>query len=88
MELENAESTHLRNLIEPLKLVSWLINCTNWYDGYSVRQWPGRRGSNPRSTQKMVLDASFFNTQHYKVRIKGKMEQYRERGSALAYIFV
>ena len=26
-------------------------------------------------TQKMVLDASLLNTQHYKVRIKGKVEQ-------------
>ena len=24
------------------------------------------------NTHKMLLDASFFNTQHYKVRIKGK----------------
>ena len=30
-------------------------------------------------TQKMVLDASLLNTQHYKVRIKGKVEQSRER---------
>ena len=29
-------------------------------------------------TQKMVLDAALLNTQHYKVRIKGKMEQSRE----------
>ena len=29
-------------------------------------------------TQKMVLDASLLNTQHYKVRIKGKVEQFRE----------
>ena len=26
-------------------------------------------------TQKMVLDATLINTQHYKVRIKGKVEQ-------------
>ena len=26
-------------------------------------------------TLKMVLDASLFNTQQYKVRIKGKVEQ-------------
>ena len=30
----------------------------------------------------MVLDTSFLNTQHYKVRIKGKVEQSRERSSA------
>ena len=32
-------------------------------------------------TFKMVLDT----TQHYKVRIKGKVEQSRERSSALPY---
>ena len=39
-------------------------------------------------TQKMVLDASLLNTQHYKVRIQGKVEQSRERNSALPYILV
>ena len=34
-------------------------------------------------TQKMALDASLFNTQHYKVRIKGKVSQSWERSSAL-----
>ena len=29
-------------------------------------------------TQKMVLDASLLNTQRYKVRIKGKVDQSRE----------
>ena len=29
-------------------------------------------------TQKMVLDASLLNTQHYKVQIKGKVEPSRE----------
>ena len=37
-------------------------------------------------TQKMVLDAPLLNTQHYKLRIKGKMEQSREWSSALPYI--
>ena len=31
----------------------------------------------------MVLDSALLNTQHYKVRIKGKVEQSRERSSAL-----
>ena len=31
----------------------------------------------------MVLDTSLLNTQQYKVRIKGKVEQSRERSSAL-----
>ena len=33
-------------------------------------------------TQKMVLDATLLNAQYYEVRIKGKMEQTRERNSA------
>ena len=35
--------------------------------------------------QKMVIDASLLNTQHYKVQIKGKMDQSRERSSTLPY---
>ena len=31
----------------------------------------------------MVLDTSLLNTQQYKIRIKGKVEQSRERSSAL-----
>ena len=31
----------------------------------------------------MVLDAALLNTQCYKVRIKGKVEQSREKSSAL-----
>ena len=38
--------------------------------------------------KKMVLDTSLLNTQHYKVRIKGKVEQLRERSSALPYTSV
>ena len=34
-------------------------------------------------TLKMVLDTSLLNTQQYGVRIKGKVEQSRERSSAL-----
>ena len=38
--------------------------------------------------QKMVLSAALLNTRHYKVQIKGKMEQSRERSNALPYITV
>ena len=37
---------------------------------------------------KMVLDASLFNTHNYKVWIKGKVEQFREKSSALPYTLV
>ena len=33
----------------------------------------------------MVLDTALLNSQHYKVLIKGKVEQYRESSSALPY---
>ena len=36
-------------------------------------------------TLKMVLDAALLNTQHYKVCIKGKVEQSRVSSSALSY---
>ena len=37
------------------------------------------------NTKKMVLDAALLNIQHYKVRIKGKVEQSSEWISALPY---
>ena len=50
---------------------------------------PGDRGSAQGQvipkTQEMVLDASLLNTQQYKVGIKGKVEQSRERSSTLPY---
>ena len=59
----------------------------------SVRQWSRRLGFNPRSShtkdlKKMVLDTTLFNTQQYKVCIKGKVEQSRERSSVLPYTLV
>ena len=39
-------------------------------------------------TQNMVLDATLLNTQHYKVRTESKVEQSKERSSALPYTLV
>ena len=39
-------------------------------------------------TLKMVLDTSLLNILQYKVRIKGKVEQSRERSSTLPYTSV
>ena len=39
-------------------------------------------------TQNMVLDTSLLNTQQYKVCIKSKVEQSREKSSTLPYISV
>ena len=49
----------------------------------------GDRGSIPGrvipKTQRIELDASLLNPQHFKVWIKVKVEQSRERSSALFY---
>ena len=39
-------------------------------------------------TFKMVLDTSLLKTEQYKARIKGKVEQSRERSGSLPYILV
>ena len=53
---------------------------------------PGYMGSIPGhvipKTLKMVLYASLLNTQQYKIRIKGKVDQSREKSSAFSYISV
>ena len=47
--------------------------------------WGSIPGQVIPKTLKMVLDTSLLNTQHYKVCIKGKVEQSWERSSALLY---
>ena len=53
---------------------------------------PGDGGSIPGrivpKTLKMLLDTSLLNTQQYKVRIKGKVEQSGEKSSTLPYTLV
>ena len=55
--------------------------------GKGVRQWSGSSipGRVIPKTLKMVLYTSLLNTQQYKVRIKDKGEQSRERSSVLRY---
>ena len=50
-----------------------------------LRSIPGRV---IQKTQKIVLNATLLNTQHYKVRIKGKVEQSRERNSTPLHLGV
>ena len=40
------------------------------------------------NTQKMVLDSSWLIIQHYKVRIKGKGKQYREKRNVFQHLGV
>ena len=69
-------------------LKHWLIGLV----GRVFDNGPGVLGSIPgrviSKTLKMVLDTSLLNTQQYKVSINGKVEQSRERSSALPYILV
>ena len=78
-----------------MTLFDQLEGTTNWAIGLMSRVFvngPGDRGSIPvqviPKTQKMVLDATLLNTQHYKVWIKGKVEQFRERSSTLPFTSV
>ena len=45
--------------------------------------WGSIPGRDKPKTQKMVLNAALLNTQHYKVKIKGKVEQFRKWRSTL-----
>ena len=53
---------------------------------------PGDQGAIPvqviAKLKKLVLDATLLSTQHYEVKIKGKMEQSKAWSSALPYILV
>ena len=64
----------------------------NCRSGRVFANGPGDLGSIPGcvipKTLKTVLDTSLLNIQHYKVRIKGKVDQSRERSSALPYTSV
>ena len=74
------------NLLNEIVITVYCCNICRYIKvpdiGLAVRVFangPGDLGSIPGrvipKTQKMVLDASLVNTQHYKVRIKGKVEQ-------------
>ena len=70
-------------LRDKLVLVDPLMPTSSWLTmpiGRLLGSIPG--GVIPK-TLEMVLDTSLLNTQHYKVRIKGKVEQSRERSSVL-----
>ena len=55
---------------------------------YGPEDWSSIPSRVITKTQKMVLDITLLNSQHYKVGIKGKEEQSREKSSALLYTSV
>ena len=83
-----------RYAIKPTQTNDWclielLLNLAHWSSGYSG---PGDRDSIPghviSKTLRMVLDTSLLKTQQYKVHIKDKVKQSRERSSAHPYTSV
>ena len=88
--LRHGLGTRLGLLLSPHKYTTLCHQCSSGSYSLMSRVFansPGDLGSVPGwvipKTQKMVLDATLLNTQHYKVRIKGKVEQSREWSSAL-----
>ena len=69
-----------------------MLNRLIGLEGRVFANGPGDRGSIPGrvipKTLKMVLDTSLLNTPQYKGRIKSKLEQSRERSTALPYTSV
>ncbi len=84
----------------PDSLYTHILNIYDlvWYQllfglvGRVFANGPGDLGSIPccavPKTFKMDLDTALLNTQQYKVQIKGKVEQSKERSSALTYTSV
>ena len=73
-------------------MIIWFHNQSIVLVGRVFANGPGDWGSIPcqviPKAEKMILDASLFNSQHYEVWIKGKVEQFREKSSALPYTSV
>ena len=76
----------------PLVFIIIIIIIISGLVGGVFANGPENLGSIPGriipKTLKMVLHTSLLNTQQYKVRIKGKVEQSKERSCALPYILV
>ena len=82
----------------PLTTVANFTYFYTWFNrliglvGRVFANGPGDLGSIPGwvipKTVKMVLDNSLLNNQQYKVRIKSKVEQSKERSSTLPYTSV
>ena len=77
-----SESTKFPLYFEPIYRFIGLV-------GRVFTNGPGDLGSIPGGvilkTLKMILDTPLLNNQQYKVCIKGKIEQSRERSSILTY---
>ena len=71
-------------LFETIQLCANLLG----YIEYLINTLGSVLGRVISKTSKMILDTSLLNSQQYKVRIKGKVDQSWERNSALPYTLV
>ena len=71
-------------------IIKWSVLLILFF--YLFANDPGDQGQSQvelyQGLKKMVLDVALLNAQHYKVQIKGKVEQSREWSSALPYTSV
>ena len=66
---------------QPIAKVGWVF-------ANGLGDWGSIPGWFIPKFQKMVFDTSLLNTQHYKLHDKGKLEQSREKSSALPFTLV
>ena len=92
IKCQPAQSSHVQKIKSPFGILKNLPSQKAWIlravqAGRVFANGMGDLGSIPcwfiLKTLKMVLDTFLLNIQQYKVRIKGKVEQSKERSSAL-----
>ena len=66
------------------RTLAWWLECSPM----ARETWVQSQVESNQRLQKMVLNASSRKTQHYKVPIKGKMKQSREKTGTLPYTLV
>ena len=85
------QNNHLTNTIDKSNITTFYKDLIGPVSRVFTND-PGDLGSIPGhvipKTLKIVHDTSLLNSQQYKVRIEGKVEQSRERTSALSYTSV
>ena len=69
-------------------IYEWAIDLTSKVFANGLEDWGSIPGRVIPKTQKMLLYAILLNTQHYKVRVKGKVERSREWSSTFPYTLV
>ena len=82
-------SNHYLNFNQAIGLMSRVFaNGPGDLGSIAGRVIPKTQKKKKKKKKKKVLDAALLNTQHYKVWVKGKVEQLRERSSTLPYTLV